>query len=76
MMRFQIGVHIRKVNFMSVYCNWINGNVSADKLSKYCKPFFSMKGEDCVCMRCELSPQIALGMPIDRLLEQLRSGDV
>jgi hypothetical protein len=62
---------------MSVYCNWINGNVDPDKLSKYCKPFFQLNQEGkYVCMKCELSPQIALGMPIDRLLEQLKSGDV
>jgi hypothetical protein len=61
---------------MYVYCRWVNQTVELDTLSKYCKPhIIQVDDETCKCNQCETSPQIALGTPVDRLLEQLRSGD-
>jgi hypothetical protein len=53
---------------MLVYCKWVNSEVDDDKLSKYCKPHIS----DGRCERCETSPALKMGTPVDKLIESLK----
>lgn len=61
-----------------VHCRWVDKTVKLKELSKHCRPFigvFNTPDGSIRCDRCDISPQIAMGMPVDRLLTQLKSGD-
>jgi hypothetical protein len=51
-----------------IYCRWIDQTVDEDKLPIECKPFFAGH----TCTRCEISPQLAIGMPWKDLLRNLK----
>lgn len=51
-----------------IYCRWIDQTVSEERLPDECKPFFTGH----TCTRCEISPQLALGMPWKDLLRNLK----
>jgi transcription elongation factor Elf1 len=58
-----------------VYCSWVETVVDEAKVSKkYCKPHFK-KNEDgtYTCDNCGRSPQLDVGTPVDKLLEQLQT---
>ena len=52
-----------------IYCRWIDQTVSEDQLPQECKKFF----QGSICTECEISPQLALGMPWKDLLRNLNN---
>ena len=52
-----------------VYCNWIGMSVHENKLGKSCKNYIV----DGKCNKCARSEQLALGMPVEDLLRNLKS---
>jgi hypothetical protein len=52
-----------------MFCNFVNQDVDPSRLSRFCPK----EGDPCTL--CNESPQLALGMPVDRLLDQLKEGD-
>lgn len=51
-----------------IYCKWIDQTVDESKLPDECKPFFTGS----ICIRCPISPQLAIGMPWKDLLRNLK----
>lgn len=52
----------------TIFCSFANTEVNRSRLSAFCKPFIS--GDR--CEKCEVSPALALGMPVGDLIDQMR----
>lgn len=52
----------------TIYCKFIDGHVSKNKLPKSCK---SLIGEE-ICTNCDRSPQLEMGVTSEQLVENFK----